>query len=644
MKFFKILSLALLLLLTQVQTYSAQISSVEEEKIDSLQQVISISGSNKEIIKAYFAWDHINNDSQLAFEIYQKIELLCKESLQTQPSEKEEFYYLKRLSQAHNSFGILYKLLGNYDKSILSYSNSIRICDQIGDTIGMIAALVNIGNLHFGSSNYDKALEYYFKSQAFQKSTGNDRQVAASYLNIANVYVVQENQREAIESYKKSLALFKGINEKRGESIALLNLGIAFHELKEYDKAIEFCEQCLTVNEELNDQQVIAYTLTILGKVHIGLTNYPKAITYSKRALKIAEELEATNEIMEASHNLYKSYSALKDHRRALTMHERYIDSRDSILSKENLDELIHQEYKYLYEKQAIADSVVNEESKKLLEADLKTQKAVTENEKKEKMQFLFWSVGGGVILSLIVFFLLRNNAIRKKANKKLSEKNEEIAKTSQELSETLDERNLLLKEIHHRVKNNLQTVSSLLSLQSRYLDDPTASKALEESQNRLLSISLLHQKLYQNENLPVVDFAPYLKELTNQISETCARLDQNIRVVVKSDDLLCDIELAMPLGLMVNELMTNSYKYAFKDKKEGNIMVSFKCLEDQQMELEVSDDGVGLPVDFSIEKSNSMGLNLVKLLTRQVKGAIEINGQNGATFLIRFKRKSKYR
>jgi len=176
--------------------------------------------------------------------------------------------------------------------------------------------------------------------------------------------------------------------------------------------------------------------------------------------------------------------------------------------------------------------------------------------------------------------------------------------------------------------------------LQSRYLKDEQASNALEESQNRILSISLLHQKLYQGDNLPIVVFSKYAKELTDRISETCNPDEKEINIKLDCEELICDIDLAMPLGLIINELITNSYKYAFEKSDIGEIEVSLKTEDQVNYQLEVSDNGIGLPADLLSKKFDSMGINLVKLLTRQIKGKVRLESGPGAHFFINFEKK----
>lgn len=212
-----------------------------------------------------------------------------------------------------------------------------------------------------------------------------------------------------------------------------------------------------------------------------------------------------------------------------------------------------------------------------------------------------------------------------------------DLKRTQSMLEKSLAEKELLLKEIHHRVKNNLMIISSLLSLQSRQAKDRETMDLFRESENRTRSMALIHERLYRSEDLKNIDLAEYLGRLASEIFRSYSA-DSRILLKLEIDELKVDVETAVPLGLIVNELLTNAVKHAFPDG-EGMVTVSLRK-RNGTVTLEVSDDGAGFPEDIDWESSPSLGLQLVRSLTKQIDGKVEMISDGGTTFRITFTEK----
>lgn len=210
--------------------------------------------------------------------------------------------------------------------------------------------------------------------------------------------------------------------------------------------------------------------------------------------------------------------------------------------------------------------------------------------------------------------------------------------KTAEEkLVKSLQEKEVLLKEIHHRVKNNLQIVSSLLKLQSSYVKDKKTVEILKESQNRVASMALIHQKLYYSKDLANIDFGEYTKMLITHITQSFGAVVRNIDVNVNATQIDMVIDDAVPCGLIINELVTNSFKHAFTGVMNGVIDVSLKKQNDDYT-LEISDNGTGLPLNIDPRLADTFGLKLVNTLVGQMKGNLEVNSDKGTHFTVKFK------
>lgn len=219
---------------------------------------------------------------------------------------------------------------------------------------------------------------------------------------------------------------------------------------------------------------------------------------------------------------------------------------------------------------------------------------------------------------------------------RELKVSNQEIESQNERLQERNDQIEVLLKEIHHRVKNNLQVISSLLDLQSRGIEDERALATFMEGQNRVKAMALIHQKLYQNKDLATIDFAEYTRQLLTELA-TIYKGAEDVKTVVKSPETAqFDIDTAIPLGLILNELISNAYKYAFKENS-GELMVSIQPLKNGKHQMIVSDSGQGLPQDFDITRVKSLGLRLVRRLSKQLYGSAEYYYEQGSKFIITF-------
>ncbi|MGZ7067688.1 MAG: histidine kinase dimerization/phosphoacceptor domain -containing protein [Methanobacterium sp.] len=228
-----------------------------------------------------------------------------------------------------------------------------------------------------------------------------------------------------------------------------------------------------------------------------------------------------------------------------------------------------------------------------------------------------------------------------------------EQKKAESEIIKSLDEKEVLLREIHHRVKNNLQIISSLINLQSNKMDDPKMFDSFKEIQNRVKSIALIHEKLYQSKDISKINFAEYIPQLASDLYRSY-EISPFIDLEVKADDILLDINKALPCGLIINELITNSIKHAFPEIKnykypgeisasnsnrikKGKININFSNISDVY-ELNIFDNGIGYPDDLDIEKTETLGLRLVNSLKGQLNSEIELKNNEGAHFRLTFR------
>ncbi|MCF8465150.1 MAG: PAS domain S-box protein [Flavobacteriales bacterium] len=206
------------------------------------------------------------------------------------------------------------------------------------------------------------------------------------------------------------------------------------------------------------------------------------------------------------------------------------------------------------------------------------------------------------------------------------------------QLEESIKEKEVLLKEVHHRVKNNMQVISSILNLQSSYINDETALGILRESQDRIKSMSFVHESLYQSKTLSEVNFSEYIQNIARNLFHSYGRPEGGLSLDFDLEELYLNLDTSIPCGLIINEVVSNSLKYAFQGRVKGVIRIEFSKLSDGKLKLIISDDGIGLPDNFDIENAESLGLQLVTTLVTQITGDLYIDSSNGTQFNIVFK------
>ncbi|MCC6398218.1 MAG: PAS domain S-box protein [Bacteroidetes bacterium] len=210
-----------------------------------------------------------------------------------------------------------------------------------------------------------------------------------------------------------------------------------------------------------------------------------------------------------------------------------------------------------------------------------------------------------------------------------------ERKRAEQQVRNSLREKELLLKEIHHRVKNNLQVISSLLGIQAQRVTDPVALEAYADSIRRIRSMALVHEKLYRSQDVPQIDYREYLHSVAEDLHHSLRR--DGVELRVEAEPIMLGIDVAVPCGLIANELVSNALKHAFPGGNHGTVLVSFKRLRDGMLQLEVQDNGVGFPAALDVRTISSMGMSIIRTLTEQISGSLTLDRAEGTRFTVVF-------
>lgn len=254
---------------------------------------------------------------------------------------------------------------------------------------------------------------------------------------------------------------------------------------------------------------------------------------------------------------------------------------------------------------------------------------------------FTIRSVFMAILIVLILSCLLLYNRFRLN-NQKLEIKKEQLLIQKKRNKKLLVEKEWLIKEIHHRVKNNLQLVISLLNIQSAYLDNEDALMAIQNSQHRINAMSLIHQKLYQADNLANIDLSWYIYELISYLKESF-NIGDKINFVLETEKVYLDIVQAVPLGLIINEALNNAIKYAFPLNRKGNIYIELKNTNNADYKLIIADNGIGVAQNFDTIERNSLGMNLMMGLSDQIDGNFEMKNDNGLQIQLTFTKNTEF-
>ena len=501
----------------------------------------------------------------------------------------------------------------------------------------------NLGYVYERKGMLGEAFTYASKTLEIGEKYGDEKAKAMAYSDMSNLFWKQGKFESALSFGLKSLQIF----EKRGlkdldYDFTLHLVGQYLVDLKRPEEAIQYFEHSAILGERYGFYNNISDTFIALSNLQTQLGNYPEAKKSALEALRYAELLENDFMIMRSYFSLGKVSFALQDYLEASNYFETSITKANDDFGDKFYLSLVYEELSKAYEgagafEKALLTSRKSEEFRKdvfTAEAEerialIQTQMEVAQKENTIKLQeaklsqqkiiqVLYLTIA--VVLVLILFLLYRVY-IRKRSYSLLLEKKNE-------------EKEFLLREIHHRVKNNLETISSLLSLQISKIKNREFQQVMEETYTRVQSMGMIHLQLYGEKNLKGVEMKYFFESLGQFILET---FDAENRVEVNIDmsTLKLDVDLAIPIGLIVNELISNSLKYAFPNQGKGEIRVSLYEKEEILL-LEVADDGVGIKPDF-IPLGTGFGSELISLLTRQLDGKMTLIKSPGAAFSFKF-------
>jgi len=416
---------------------------------------------------------------------------------------------------------------------------------------------------------------------------------------------------------KPHYQFFKGLIEG--------NMALAYANKGEYKKALPLLKKDIYYSKKVCDFESAFNSCIVLSRCWIHLKEMKGAQNYADSALELCNTLnrpKITLKLLLLQAELLDEQGQANN---SINKYKAYLNLKDSISDSEKEMQLINQQVALDIQKK---DLEILEKSTLLQNSKI--------NEEKQKA-FRAYLIAGLVILIILIVFLFYTNNNSKKREFELSQKNLRIQQQNKQIEGSLKEKETLLREIHHRVKNNLQIISSVINLQADKISDAKLKDILNELKLRISSIALTHQMLYQKESVSTVYIQDYLQNLVTQI---IGSYDHRIKinVIVDQKNFILNIDTAIPLGLLVNEILTNSFKHAFKGMQGGQIDIHVNTLG-KNVDLTIKDNGIGLPSNYLelMKKPTTLGFELISILVEQLNGTLEINNSNGTEYKLNF-------
>jgi two-component sensor histidine kinase len=469
-------------------------------------------------------------------------------------------------------------------------------------------------------------LKYFNKSLEIAKNERDSRTIYMVASNVAESYLKLKRPLEAkifLEDINNKYPKPKEKIYEAGDyanNKVYLRLYVA---LRQYDKAKFYCEQLIqeTKNPHINPAILSAYYAEII-QYYIATSQYSNSLTYLKKNKAM---LDTTKDFirMARNYNLWFSLDTAEGNYRSAVFHLMQANSiNDSIFNETKSRQIQQLNIQYETDKKETDIKLKDQQIEVLKQNELLQHANLREANLIKNITI------GGILVSLAIGFLLYKQYHQKQQTNKI------ITVQNKQLKSLLTEKEWLLKEVHHRVKNNLHTIICLLESQAMYLEKD-ALQAIEKSQHRIYAMSLIHQKLYQNEELQVIDMSIYLDEFIGYLKDSFDT--EKIDFIIQVEPVYLNLQQAIPVALIINEGVTNAIKYAFDNENEPKICI---CMteKDERVKLTIVDNGSGFDLKAE-DEGKSLGMQLIKGLSKELKGIVSIETKGGTKLSVEFKK-----
>lgn len=497
--------------------------------------------------------------------------------------------------------GIVFDIKGKTDEAARFLFKGVEQLQQTDDWEGLTNAYNNLSIYYFNIFEYEKVIEVCQKEINLCEKNGSEVDKASALSNMALAYKYLERPEKALEIQLEALELFKKNSDTNGMQSAYANVGTSYFNLKEYGKALTYFKKSEAISGVLANKFNLITLYNSIGQTNMALKKYDVAQQNLEQALEIAESYDAKERIQYIYQSLSDLAEAKGDYKKALDNYKKFHSIGNEVYQAERNDAMAKYEKKF-----------------EVFESREKQHKAELKVAERERM-ILYISIGALALLivtGLLVYAVrMRNKAVKASESE-------------------LESRKRLMREMHHRIKNNLQLVESMLSIQSRRMDENSATQ-LDGVRGSIQAMAGIHEGLYSEGSGEHIDSEVFFTNLEKNLRQS----DQNeVNLSVSADHFKTDIDAVVSIGIIVNELFTNSLKYAFEENENKRIEVSLRKEVDTLI-LNYRDYGKGLTAT-SKNRSTSFGMKMIKATMRKLKAEMKENhSENGVAYTFIIKR-----
>ncbi|MFD2542469.1 tetratricopeptide repeat protein [Lacinutrix gracilariae] len=534
-------------------------------------------------------------------------------------AEKHNIYV--EYARAKINIGEIYEAQGKYKLSIETFEKALNFCVAHHFAGFKSSIYESLGDVNITIKEYETAKKNYTTAVDYAKRLNNNNRLINSLNKLGILHLELNSLDKALDFHNQALHVATTSKAYTLEAKTRANLANVLLQLNKTDKALEHITLALHQFETLKIKDNLDNAYIITAKIYHKLNRKKESHTYYKKAYELAKNTNHINTLKLASYSLAMAYEESGDLLNAIKYHKEYNTYSNQIRNEDGIKQIIRLEMQDVYKKKSLTDSINKANEIKLLQY---------EYDKKEERNKLrnYTAIFSIIILLAVVLCIAYFYNQKKKIAAVLSKKNKAIRVA-------LNDKEILLKEVHHRVKNNMQVVSSLLYLKSKNTEDKIAKEALIDSKKRIDAMQLVHQKMYQKGNYQQIDVLEYFNDIVTLLLQPIKAPEDCF--TVHGEELWLDVEQTQALGFILHELIANSIKYAWNKTDTKKVDISI-IKTNNEIQFSYSDNGKGLPENFDITTTKSFGMKLIySLSTRQLLGKTQISNTNGFTINITF-------
>ncbi|HOY13675.1 MAG TPA: histidine kinase dimerization/phosphoacceptor domain -containing protein, partial [Saprospiraceae bacterium] len=584
------------------------IGKAQNEKLDILRKSLSLDAHDtvkyktyQEIIKTSL-YSYVDTASIYA-QAYLKLAQKNNDTLQ--------------IARSNNFNGMVAYVKGDINTALQFYLKAVKSFEVLDQKLFNGMTLNNIAACYQFRKNPEETILYYERALDIFKALKNETWIANVSHNLAKEYKAIKNLARATELSDLALKSFRKLEDTASIALSMTLKGTLLMEKNQYEEALQWFKASNLLIDKNLDPIALAINYENMGASYLSMKEDKQAKKFLNEAMTIFSSHQSLEHELSTLLVLKDLYSQTRDFKNAFYTSEQISVLEDSIFNATKDQNLLDAIKKYELDKKEQEIKLLNTQNQ---------LKDVIISKNKERFLLYFISLSLISILAFTLWWLFRTK----------NKNNLELERKNSDLNRALVTNESLLKEVHHRVKNNLQIVSSLLNLQAKNAATENIAAALREGQNRIKTMSLIHQKLYQTNDVTTINMNPFLQDLIQNIANSFSSQQNQVNLKYTIDDVFLETDTAVPIALILNELISNAFKYAFKDKMIGNIEAAFTN-DGKNVEMMVADDGSGLPPNFDLTTSGGIGLKLIHSFIDKLDGTLLLENKNGLIIRMKF-------